>query len=210
MKIETIKAVIYDLDGTLYQRKGIKFHFAYIFIFKLKLMLSFLKIRKNIEGQDFGSMSKLQKYQVSQLSMLSNKTEEESKKFIEYFMQQFVFILKKYYQTEKQMAASINFFKMQNIPLICLSDYLLIKERLTAIGMNPNIFSLIRSSEEYGALKPSSKSFLAIADELQIAPANILVIGDRYDTDGEGAEKSGMQFVKYPENFNQINNIVNA
>jgi FMN phosphatase YigB (HAD superfamily) len=34
-----------------------------------------------------------------------------------------------------------------------------------------------------------------VAEALQVAPSEILMVGDRLDTDGAGAQATGMQFV---------------
>ena len=52
------------------------------------------------------------------------------------------------------------------------------------------------SSESFGALKPAPRPFLEIAAKLNISPENILVIGDRNDTDGLGAESAKMKFIQ--------------
>jgi FMN phosphatase YigB (HAD superfamily) len=76
-----------------------------------------------------------------------------------------------------------------------LSDYGCVKERLEKLGLPVSLFDMVSSCEAAGALKPHPRPFLAIAEKWGIVPGNILVIGDRGDTDGEAAKNAGMQFV---------------
>ncbi|MBP5451451.1 MAG: HAD-IA family hydrolase, partial [Treponema sp.] len=48
----------------------------------------------------------------------------------------------------------------------------------------------------FGISKPAKRAFNQIADTLGVPAENCLVVGDRLDTDGEGARNSGMKFVQ--------------
>ena len=74
------------------------------------------------------------------------------------------------------------------------SDYPFLKERLEALGLFPGSAVLLYGPESFGAQKPAPRPFLRIAGDLGAAPEEILVIGDREDTDGLGAFKAGMRF----------------
>jgi len=204
-----IKAVIFDLDGTIYNKKRLKYFFILAFIGKLKLLTSLLKARKEAEGLEFENQNEFNAHILAEMVKHSSKSKAQCELFIEKFMRKFIQILKRNYKPEVQIVHAINYFSDQNYKLVCLSDYSFVQERLMALNIDITKFALIKSSEEYGALKPAPKSFLAIAKFLNIETEKILVIGDRNDTDGEGARLSQMQFIKYPENFNVINQIIN-
>ena len=116
-------------------------------------------------------------------------------------MEKFVSILKNWYKANDNIVEAIDYYYDKGVKLVCLSDYSKVKERLLALDIDIDKFTLIKSSEDYGTLKPSESAFIKIAESLNISPSKILVVGDRDDTDGEGARRSKMQFIKYPEDF---------
>ncbi|MBD3244291.1 MAG: HAD-IA family hydrolase, partial [Chitinivibrionales bacterium] len=64
------------------------------------------------------------------------------------------------------------------------------------LGLQHSWFDIVASSEEAGALKPNPRPFLDIASRFSLRPAEILVIGDRDDTDGAAAAACGMRFIR--------------
>lgn len=200
--IDDVDAIIFDLDGTIYNKKALKLFFSLSFINKLPLMLSYLKVRKNNYGVDCGSKEAFQNKIIEELANQSSISKEKSEKFINEFMDKFVKILKSRYKPNNDIVNVINKYHSRGTKIVCLSDYSKVKERLLALNIDIDKFTLIKSSEDYGTLKPATKPFFEIAEKLNISPSKIVVVGDRDDTDGEGARKSNMRFVKYPENFN--------
>jgi FMN phosphatase YigB (HAD superfamily) len=67
---------------------------------------------------------------------------------------------------------------------------------MQAISISSDNVDIMKSSQELGGLKPAPQLFLKLADQLKIAPEKILVVGDRDDTDGQGAINSGMKFIQ--------------
>lgn len=203
-----INAVIFDLDGTVYNKKRLKCFFIWTFKWQLKLLTSLLKARKVAEGKEFENQEFFKAHVLETMVKQSSKSKAICERFIIKFMKKFVNILEHNYKAEPQIVKAIDYYFSQNIKMACLSDYNFVKERLVALKIDISKFTVLKSSEEFGALKPSPKSFLAVAELLNVAPEKVLVIGDRDDTDGEGARASQMQFVKYPDNFNIINQII--
>jgi len=200
--IDDVDAIIFDLDGTIYNKKRLKLFFSLSFILKLPLMLSYLKVRKNNYGIDYGSKEEFQKKIIEELATKASISTDKSEKFINIFMTKFVSILKHKYKPNDDIISVIDKYYNKGTKIVCLSDFSMVKERLLALNININKFTLIKSSEDYGTLKPATVPFIKIAEELNILPSKIVVVGDRDDTDGEGARRSNMRFVKYPEKFN--------
>lgn len=201
-------AVIFDLDGTIYDKKGIEFRYFLKFFFRLKLLKAFLKARKSAKGKDFQSEDALYNRILEYMMQHSSKSKEACEVFFNDFMNTFVELLGKKYKPNKIMVDAISFFSGANIPIVCLSDFSKVKERLLALGIDYNRFTFVKGTEEYGALKPATRPFLEVAKALNIDTENILVIGDRNDTDGEAAKNCNMQFLKFPEEENKLKQII--
>ena len=56
-----------------------------------------------------------------------------------------------------------------------------------------SFFDVALCSESYGALKPSVRPFLALAERLETKPEEVLYVGNNYEYDIVGAKKAGMK-----------------
>jgi 2-haloalkanoic acid dehalogenase type II len=63
---------------------------------------------------------------------------------------------------------------------------------LHSIGIAP-FFKASLAAHSFGCAKPDPRIFLAMAEQLEMEPANILYIGDDLRLDVQGAQEAGMQ-----------------
>lgn len=68
-----------------------------------------------------------------------------------------------------------------------------IERKLALIGLKASVFEFLVSTVDLDAVKPDSKSFLEGLERLQLEPNKVLFIGDRVDTDIMGARGVGMR-----------------
>lgn len=76
-----------------------------------------------------------------------------------------------------------------------VSDYPA-RAKLATMGVSQLFDSVVASGESDGmtALKPNPESYLLACDRLEVLPECCLVIGDRWDADGEAARRAGIDF----------------
>jgi FMN phosphatase YigB (HAD superfamily) len=77
-----------------------------------------------------------------------------------------------------------------------VSDYPA-RRKLAAMGLGEHVFEQVIACGEPGGphgFKPMPVGLLMAAQRLQVPPADCLVIGDRWDVDGEAASRAGMAF----------------
>lgn len=193
---ENIKAVIFDFDGTLYCKKN----------FALKLVFSSLPnairmktdrvIRSQLRGVYFGSGDAYFEEYISRLSKKIRMSSEKTKAWYkDFYIPQIIYVLKKYYSAFPESELILKKLREKSIPAVIYSDYGRLSERMAAVGIDSSLADKLYSSEELGGLKPAKEPFLQIAKDLGVEPENVLVVGDREDTDGQGARDSGMQFI---------------
>lgn len=87
----------------------------------------------------------------------------------------------------------INLCDKLDIPRGIISDHNSL-EKLTSIGLSTGWSSVI-NSQEYGALKPLPDTIFSIASQLDIPTNSLLVVGDRWETDGLLASTVGAMFL---------------
>ena len=64
--------------------------------------------------------------------------------------------------------------------------------KIELMGLSP-FFDAVLCSESYGALKPSVRPFLALAERLGARPEEVLYVGNNYEYDIVGARRAGMK-----------------
>lgn len=84
--------------------------------------------------------------------------------------------------------------RARGVKTAVFSDYGAVPGKLRALGFDPSWADKIADAPSFGGLKPSAASFLKMAAALGVSPSECLVVGDRADTDGEGARVAGMSF----------------
>lgn len=183
------KAVIWDLDGTLYDKSRIALYLVLNQLPKGKLFMLGRErsMRKRMKGMEFGTEKAF--YDTFFGMGISRKW------YFEDYLPSMVKIIRKHYMVFPWVEELFRDLRSRGVKQAVLSDYGFVKEKLEAIGFEPSWADMLADAPSYGCLKPSPRPFLAIADALGVKPSECLVIGDRPDTDGEGAAAAGMDFV---------------
>ncbi len=99
------------------------------------------------------------------------------------------------------VCALMQWFQERGITQVAFSDYRP-STKLSALGLE-HFFAAVYAGEDIGYLKPSPKPFEAILAAHGLDAHELLHIGDRADTDGEGAQAAGTQYAiigtEYPD-----------
>lgn len=90
--------------------------------------------------------------------------------------------------------------------LAVLSDFDFVAERLKGLAIDTDLFHFIGSTESQGCLKPCPRVFQEIAKSWHCTVDQVLVIGDRTDTDGAAAAACDMPFLQINDNGTHGNN----
>lgn len=85
-------------------------------------------------------------------------------------------------------------------------SHLFVEEAVARIGLRP-FFSPVMSSALAGARKPDPRLFLSVASAWELDPATIVVVGDGFVADIEGARAAGMRGVLVHGASNPDNNM---
>ena len=195
--VPKIKGVIFDLDGTLYQMRWYLRPLLTIKIFPHILRLPrFLHERNKFAGLDMGSRPALM-IAIGKALAIAEKADPD--KMIEWienqFYPSFLNVMPFFRDSRPKIDSTLIRLRDANMRMAVLSDYSLVKERVEKLGLNTSYFDILESSENSGALKPSPLPFLAIASQWNLSSSEIVVVGDRDDTDGAAARNAGMQFI---------------
>lgn len=197
----SVKAIIFDFDGTLYDFSFIPIRVILREPHHIFWIRADRVTHRMLRGRDFGSSESFVREYNRRMAKHTRLSEEENIKWYTdtYIKKTMVKVLKRHYRCRDGLRSFVSMLRQKNILMAVFSDYPFVSERMLAVDMDQEMidcFAKISSAHDFGCLKPAPRAFLEIAHSLGVPPENCLVVGDRDDTDGEGARNSGMQFIQ--------------
>lgn len=210
-RLTDYKALIFDLDGTLYYQKPFRLKMIRFLAGKviahpscirdMFVIKKYREIRENWElydNDDIGSgISRnldMAKRQYAYVAKAKGVSPERVREIIEYYMLEAPLALLPPYRDET-LAGIIEEIKSDSpqTKIVIYSDYP-VEDKLRALGINADeIFT--SGDEEIGCMKPAPRGLDVIAGKLGIDKSDAVMIGDRYEKDGLAAISNGMDYI---------------
>lgn len=184
-----IKAVAFDIDGTLYPDWKLYIRLLFHFFSNFSFFHEYNEVRKELHRT-----AVLPNFYEYQGRLLGNRLGVSSEKAKSLIKEKVYDGLAKYFQKIKPfpyVMQVVKELKTRGIKIAILSDF--------PPGQKGNIWGfkdmcdVIISSEEVGALKPCVYPFALLQRALQLEAQEILYVGNSYYCDVLGASNAGMQ-----------------
>ena len=194
-----IRAVIFDVDGTLYEQARLRrkmlvdlvSHYA-LRPWQLEEMMILQRFRKEREKRHGYAGGNLEEAQYQWCADNTRHAVPKIKKVVDRWM----FKHPNQYLPNCTYPGTKAFFDLlqtKGIKIGIYSDYKA-HDKLTAMGLRADI--VVSSTDaEVDRLKPDPRGLLYLAEQLNLTPAECLFIGDRPELDGECAEQAGMPYL---------------
>lgn len=210
------KAVIFDLDGTLYYQKTFR---KRMFIYLLKHMLThpsgvkdillikkYREYRENWEKyENTGSYSEganLNRRQYEAVAKAKKVSPERVEKAVSFFMLEAPLKFLPEYRDEI-LFELINKLHREDVKVVVYSDYP-VKDKLNALGIKADeVFT--SADENIGCMKPDPRGIRSILEMLGLNADEAIMIGDRYEKDGLAAEKNQVDYIILPSSKKERN-----
>jgi FMN phosphatase YigB (HAD superfamily) len=197
--LRNIRGIIFDFDGTLYDYTWLPFRIIAANPMDMFRIRAERVVRKRFSGRDYGTPAVYYREYFALLAKLCRRSEAFIKKwYFNRYIPRMIRALKRYYtprQGVKELLARMGSpLEAHRLEVALYSDYPALRERMGALGLFPGSTIKLYGPESFGAQKPAPRPFLSIAREMGILPEETLVVGDREDTDGMGAQQAGMRF----------------
>jgi FMN phosphatase YigB (HAD superfamily) len=186
------KAIIFDLDGTLYDKSGLarRLILKQLRRGRLGMLKREREVRKELRGGHFESEEAF----YSAFFARFERPELARRWYFEEYMPDMVAILRKHYRIAPWVETTMPGLRSKGCKIVVFSDYGCVREKLSAIGFNLAWADFVFDAPSLGGLKPCKESFENICREIRLRPSDCLMVGDREDTDGAGARSVGMPF----------------
>lgn len=202
LNLGEIEAVAFDIDGTLYRNENFYLRVIPHYIRNLFFFRKYNSVRKILHDSQ-ENLSGYQDFYSTQAKLLSEKmniTQEEASAKLDKIIYTG---LKKYFVKMNPCKGApelIRKIKDAGCKVALLSDFP--PEQKGEIWGIKSYCDVILSTEQIGALKPSTKPFEVMAQKLGVPAEKILYIGNNHTYDVVGPKKLGMKagwFISYPK-----------
>lgn len=190
-----IRLVVFDLDGTLYKKRGMVGKMVCAAPFDWRCMLAERKTRKQLRGQYLQDMETFYRIYFQTMASYCKMAPEMLRQWYEdKYMPLMVSIIHRNYKLVEWFAAFVDDCRGRGIKLVVLSDYGHTHEKLEALGVDATLFDWVVSAPELGGLKPAPELLIKVAERMGVGTAECLVVGDREDTDVQLAKSVGAHY----------------
>jgi HAD superfamily hydrolase (TIGR01549 family) len=196
-----VRAVLLDLDGTLYRQKQMQRSMAFELLTLVtnpllapRRLRVIREYRKALEQLRAGSSVPSQTAQLARAAERAGVSYAEADAVVQEWMQR-----RPLKHLLRCRAAGVieflDFLDSHRIPAAVFSDYAP-ADKIAALGLAGRFsFAISATDPEVMAFKPNPRGFLAACSRWGLAPADVLMVGDRVDVDGAGAVAAGMPCV---------------
>ena len=199
--LESIDAVIFDLDGTMYNKASLARRIVSGELGRLGVLSREQAARKSLRGKYFGTGEAF--YDAFFLEMADgNRFFAKFARFWYFhdYMPLMVRTLKYMYRTEDWAQDFVRDLRRAGKKVAVYSDYGCVEKKMKALGMPLELVDVIASAPDLGGLKPAKEPLMKVINKLGVKPERCLMIGDRDDTDGASARALNMQFMMIDNN----------
>ena len=191
------RAILFDLDGTLYTMRALKLRLTAGLPGDLRILGQLGPSRRQLRGQTFTDGEMYHQALFSELARRSGRSQEEAARWYrDRFIPCFIHQLSRHAAPRPGLTGLLQRLRSRGTGLAVFSDYGWVAERLRALGIAPDCFDFLWSTEELGALKPSPAAIQLVRQRWGLARESVLVVGDRKDRDGESARAAGVEYLQ--------------
>jgi len=184
-----LRAVAFDVDGTLYPNSSMYLHSFGLALTNVPLLKALEKAREELRRRPDTS-THLHHVQAQLVGARLGIPADRAYALIE------ARIYTRWYRIFRRLPVfpglsdTIGAFRDAGLKIGVLSDFP-IRRRLDDLGL-AGPWDAALSSEDTGFLKPHPQSFLLLAEKLGVAPGEVLYVGNSYSYDVLGARAAGM------------------
>ena len=167
-----IRTVVFDLDGTLYNKRGLACRMVLCLWWSLPLLI--------IDRRAKGALWRW---------IVGTRWHKHV------FLPTMVWLIEHHYTARTEALDLLMRCRKRELQTAVYSDYGAIEQKLSALRIDSRQFDLLISAPELGDRKPSKASAEEVLRRLNATSETTLFIGDRHEKDGEAARAVGAKYL---------------
>ena len=191
-----VKTVVFDLDGTLYDKRGLAQRMITRLWWCLPLLAAERLARRNMHY--IATASEEEFFEAFFTHMARGHWWNKNiaaQWYRQVYLPVMVRLIRKYQRPRPEAQDLLHECRERGLQLAVYSDYGCVEEKLDALGIDKSWFDLLVAAPSLGALKPSESCARHMMEMLGAQPETTLFVGDRDDKDGASARAVGAQFM---------------
>lgn len=193
--LQGVQTVVFDLDGTLYDKTGLARRMVRHLWWCLPLLMAERLARKNMHYFQFASAEEFYAAFFRHMARGHWWTVPMAARWYEYiYLPTMVRLINRYHKPRPEAMALIDECLRRGLKMAIYSDYGCVEEKLDALHIDPQPFDLLVDAPSLGALKPSESCARRVLEMLGADPKTTLFVGDRDEKDGASARAVGAKF----------------
>lgn len=186
----TIRALSFDVDGTLFDLRQMKLVFALPAIRNARLLRAYLAARESVRAM--GALPDVRREQARRVAEALGIPVADATARIEALIDGEWMNAFKRVKPFRGAREALSELAAAGLPMVTVSDYPAAK-KLAGMKLDHVTWTADICAEDLGALKPHPVSFLEAVRRLDVPPGEVLHVGDRADADIAGAHAVGMR-----------------
>lgn len=190
-----IAGVVFDLDGTLYDKRPVERYVATRMLLTLPRLLKYTKVRQSLAGADYGSGEAIARETLARLASGAAAQESWRRWIVERYEPLVLRAVARVGQAQPGVGELLARLRGAGLRLGMVSDYRGADDRLRAIGIDPSVFHFRLVTEELGAMKPAARIASLTLEGMGLPGSRMLMVGDRAFADERFAEACAMGFL---------------
>ncbi len=189
-----VKAVTFDIDGTLYPQWKLLTTSLGFYIRNFQLVQRYWKVRHNLREDGYQYEAKgragLLHHQAQMYADLTGENVDEVEKLLDEKIYQVWEGSFRYLRPLPGVKQVLRELKARGFIVAAMSDFP-VDKKLEYFGLGSEYWDLAITSEGSGYLKPHAMAYEYLSRKLGLQAAEVLYVGNNYRNDIEGAKSAG-------------------
>lgn len=190
-----LRGVVFDLDGTLYDKQPLEWFMVRSMLLSLPRLLRYTRVRTGLAGVDFASGPAIARETLQRLSPDPDAQRLWSRWIAERYEPTLLRGLREACTLQPGVVPLLATLRAAGVRLGLVSDYRGVSDRLAALGLAPASFDFVLVTEELGAMKPSTRMAELTLAGMGHEGRTMVMVGDRAFADERFAAAAGMRFL---------------